>query len=207
MKKFAIIAALFFTALSLSSCTKQESYDVYTTVYPMQYIAEQIFAGTPYTVGIVPGATSHENSIDWSPKEIIAMTEATYLFYVGANYDQYIDFQINSIFVNKDVELVKIEDQTDYIQFIEGVIHVHEGETINSTALGLDPHFWISPYRMISVAHLIYDKLILKFDDTNLVMESNFQTLVTNLQNLSDSFANVLANANKVALTSTNIYG
>jgi hypothetical protein len=54
------------------------------------------------------------------------MTEAKYLFYVGANYDYYIDYQIDSIFANKDVELVKVELETDYIEFIPGILHEHD---------------------------------------------------------------------------------
>jgi len=208
MRKLALVIITIIAGLSILACTTQEeAHDVYVTVYPMKYITEEIFAGTGYTVGIVPGVTSHENSVDWSPKEIIAMTEATYLFYVGANYDQYIDYQINSIFINKDVELVKVEDETEYIQFIDGVIHVHEDETVDETALGLDPHFWVSPMKVMQVAELIYDKLILKFDDPNHVMEGNYTSLITSLQALSDAFAEVIGNATKIAMTSTNIYG
>jgi len=208
VKKIIIILFGLLFGFSITSCTNQEiAYDVYVTVYPMKFITEQIFAGTEYTVGIVPGVSSHENSVDWSPKEIIAMTEATYLFFVGANYDQYIDYQINSIFTNKDVELVKIEDQTNYIQFIQGVIHVHDDETTDDNSLGLDPHFWISPLRMRLVTNLIYDKLTEKFDDPSDTMKMNYYQLIDDLQTLSNAYENVISNANKIAMTSTNIYG
>ncbi|MBN2877363.1 MAG: zinc ABC transporter substrate-binding protein [Bacilli bacterium] len=206
MKKWMLILFSALVGFSFISCSTQESYDVYVTVYPLKYVTEEIFEGTGYTVEIVPGVTSHENSVDWAPKEIIAMTEATYLFYVGGNYDQYIDYQINSIFTNKDVELVKIQDQTSYIEFIEGVIHVHEDETDDHT-LGVDPHFWVSPLKVQQVAALIYDKLKLKFDDPDSLMENNYNQLVEALQDLSDAYAEVIDGANKLVMTSTNIYG
>lgn len=186
---------------------EQETYDVYVTVYPMKFVTERIFEGTGYTVGIVPGVTSHENSVDWSPKEIIAMTEATYLFYVGANYDMYIDYQINSIFVNAEVELVKVEDQTSYIEFIDGIIDAHDSEITEESALGTDPHFWISPLKVQQVAALIYDKIKLKFPDTENLMQANYMALIDSLQHLSDAFDKVISHANKLAMTSTNIYG
>ncbi|OQX93660.1 MAG: hypothetical protein B6I17_01805 [Tenericutes bacterium 4572_104] len=208
MKKILVIFISIFIGFSLISCTNQEKdYDVYVTVYPMKFVTERIFEGTGYTVGIVPGVTSHENSVDWSPKEIIAMTEATYLFYVGANYDQYIDYQINSIFIDKDVQLVKVEDQTDYIQFIEGVIDNHDEEIPNDSSLGTDPHFWVSPLKVIQITNLIYDKLVLKFDDSNFKMRNNYNKLIDDLEILSDAFQEVISNANKIAMTSTNIYG
>lgn len=212
MKKIIGSLLIFIIAITFTACNRDDLYlDVYVTVYPMKYVTEEIFKGTEYTVGIVPGVTSHESSVDWSPKEIIAMTEAKYLFYVGANYDQYIDGQINSIFTDKDVELVKVEDQTSYIQFIPGVIHVHDEESheeeLDDHTLGVDPHFWVSPLKVKQVAALIYDKLLLKFDDTDGVMASNYDTLIANLQQLSDDYQEVISNANKPAMTSTNIYG
>lgn len=208
LKKLSGIIITLLLAFSFISCVdEQETYDVYVTVYPMKFVTERIFEGTGYTVGIVPGVTSHENSVDWSPREIIAMTEATYLFYVGANYDMYIDYQINSIFVNKDVELVKVEEQTSYIEYIEGVIDAHDEGGEEETTLGTDPHFWISPLKVQQVAALIYDKLQLKFDDPEGLMLTNYTELTANLQTLSDAYEHVISHATKIAMTSTNIYG
>jgi zinc transport system substrate-binding protein len=216
MKKLVTALLLMVISLSALSCTSGvQKHDVYVTVYPLKYIAEQIFFGTGYTVGIVPGVTSHENSVDWSPKEIIAMTDATYLFYVGANYDQYIDFQINSNFTNKNVELIKIENETDYIQFIQGEVHIHDEELemttteemIDDHSLGLDPHFWISPARVKDVAALLYDKIVEKFTDPYDMMEDNYNTLCANLQDLSDAYQTAIDDATKPGMTSTNIYG
>lgn len=211
MKKIITIVLSLVIIFMMSSCTSYPRHDIYVTVYPMQFVTEEIFKNTEYSVGIVPGVTSHETSVDWAPKEIIAMTEATYLFYVGANYDQYIDNQISSIFTDKDVELVKVEDESNYIQFIPGIVHVHEEEheadDHDDHTLGVDPHFWISPLKVQQVAALIYDKIQLKFDDPDGVMAENYQNLVASLQTLSNDFDEVISNANKLAMTSTNIYG
>ncbi len=213
MKKILTLIIMTIVSLSVTSCINDPgSYNVYVTVYPMKYVVEEIFEGTGYTVDIVPGVTSHETSVDWSPKEIIAMTEATYMFYVGANYDYYIDSQINSIFTRKDVELVKIEDETNYIEFINGVVHTHEDEgqeeILDETLLGVDPHFWISPLKVQQAAALIYDKLVLKFDDPEDLMKNNYLNLVAELQDLSDAFTEAISNSdNKIIMTSTNIYG
>ncbi len=210
MKKILAIFLTLILTFSLVSCVNDvKSHDIYVTVYPLEYVTEQILEDTNLTVGIVPGVTSHESSIDWSPKEIIAMTEATYLFYVGANYDQYIDFQI-STFKNKNVEMVKIEDEINYIKFIPGEINYTDINGTNHTQeinIGLDPHFWISPLKMIQVSHLIFDKLILKYPDKEALMTSNFNTLINNLQTLSNSYELVLSHQTKLIMTSTNIYG
>ncbi|MBN2696562.1 MAG: zinc ABC transporter substrate-binding protein [Bacilli bacterium] len=217
MKKLLALLAIFIFGGMTSACADTTiEYDVYVTVYPLQYVTEQIMEGTGLTVGIVPGVTSHSSSVDWSPKEIIAMTKATYLFYVGANYDQYIDLQINSIFEDKYVELVKLENETTYIQFILGIIdehdHDYETEAVETTEpetspLGYDPHFWVSPLKVQQASALIYDKLIVKFADHKTLMLENYTDLVSDLQELSSEFQTVCEAATKPVMTSTNIYG
>lgn len=210
MKKILTIFLLFFSVFFSLSCINHGSpCDVYVTVYPLQYVAEKILTGTSLTVGIVPGVTSHQDSVDWSPKEIIAMTESSLLFYVGANYDQYIDLQIESIFTNKDVELVKIQNETDYIEYIMGIVDDHHTANPNeeNETLGYDPHFWISPKRMLAVAELIYDKLSAKYPSVQLILDSNYETLVETLENLDDEFSSVIDGQNLFVLFSTNLYG
>ena len=214
MKKLIVLLFVIFPVLLLSACNGGTvAHDIYVTVYPLEYVAERILEDTEYTVGIVPGVTSHESSVDWSPKEIIAMTEATYLFYVGANYDYYIDYQIDSIFSNKEVELVKIED-TDYIEFIPGILHEHNHddeeeshEVLNSTALGVDPHFWISPLKVLEVSELIYDKLVIAYPEHSDLFESNYASLVNDLTELHEDYLDAISKLTKPVMTSTNLYG
>lgn len=211
MKK-TLIALLLLLSVFIVGCTEQDvRYDVYVTVYPLQYALEEILADTGLTVGIVPGVTSHEDSVDWSPKEIIAMTEASLLFYVGANYDQYIDFQIESIFTNKDVELVKIEDETAYMTMIPGVIDDHDHEedviTTNEAALGIDPHFWISPKRLIDVSLLLFDKVVSKYPDLSTKFTENYASLILALSDLDTAFTDTISSSTQVVMFSTNLYG
>ncbi len=206
---FIIISMLFAVACG----TGTQAHDIYVTVYPLQYAAEEILKDTAYTVGIVPGVTSHQGSVDWSPKEIIAMTEATYIFYVGANYDYYIDYQIDSIFSNKDVELIKIEQETTYIEFIPGVIHDHDHEetesleALNTTALGVDPHFWISPLKVLEVSELIYDKLLIAYPGVEEILSANYLGLVSKLEDLHNDYLEAINRLTKPVMTSTNLYG
>jgi zinc transport system substrate-binding protein len=216
MKKLIILFTMVFSLIFLSACNADYGpHDIYVTVYPLQFVAQEILKDTEYTVGIVPGVTSHESSVDWSPKEIIAMTKATYLFYVGANYDYYIDYQINSIFKNKDVQLIKIQNETDYIEFIPGEIHEHNHDEdehhyaaeADTSALGIDPHFWISPLKVLEVSTLIYDKLVLAYPDEADLLESNYLSLQNRLQTLTDDFQDAISKLAKPIMTSTNLYG
>ncbi len=210
MKKVLIPVLLFFLFF-LTSCVEQDiRHDIYVTVYPLEYITEELLKNTVYTVGIVPGVTSHQDSVDWSPKEIIAMTEADYLFYVGANYDLYIDLQIESNFTNKPVELIRFENQTEYITFIPGIIDDHDHETTEVTTdetLGIDPHFWISPAKILDSTNLIFDLLLTKYPYLETTLQTNYDALVEKLTLLDEAFTLVISNQQKDAMFSTNLYG
>jgi len=212
MKKVIFIFSIIFLAFATVSCTPDiEEHDVYVTVYPMAFIVDELFENTEHTVEIVPGTTSHEISVEWAPKEIIAMKNAELLFYVGANYDQYIDKKLN-VFENANVDIIKIEDQSDYLTYIPGVIHDHdhdeEGtETFDNTSLGLDPHFWISPKRMLQVLELVYDQLVSHFPTSKETFKVNYADLKMRLTELDNVYREGISKMTKPALTSTNLYG
>lgn len=214
MKKLSIIFILLASVFTIISCGQEvQKHDVYVTVYPMEFIVQELFKGTDKTVEIIPGTTSHEISVEWAPKEIIAMKDAELLFYIGANYDQYIDKKL-SVFKNANVEIIKIEDETEYIQYIPGVIHEHdhseEGsgqETLDNESLGLDPHFWISPKRILDVLELINDQLRLHFPEHEDQINTNYLDLKSRLEALHIDYEEAISAMVKPALTSTNLYG
>jgi len=213
MKKIliAIVCLLSFGTLFACDTTTVTAKNIYVTVYPLEYIVKFLATGTDITVGMVPGVTSHEESVDWSPKQIIAMTEANYLFYVGANFDVYIDNQIESIFQNKDVELCKLETAVPDL-LIEGLIDEHQGteHAVSEVTLGLDPHFWISPKRMLMLVDFFYEKLVDPdhgYPEYAEIMETNRLGLIAQLSDLDATFDSVINVDSKKIMTSTNLYG
>lgn len=218
MRKLCLIAISILFVLLGSSCqTNNVRYDIYVTVYPMQYLVERI-AGDTVTVGIVPGVSTHQESVDWSPKDIIAMTEASLLFYVGGNYDNYIDLQFDAVFSDANVELVKIESARDasgdlYVEFLPGIIHDHDHLVspdplvTESTTLGLDPHFWMSPRQIIKTSRLVYDRLVDIYPENAADYLANYILLHEDLSALDVAMTAVMDAQTKTTLTATNVFG
>lgn len=216
MKKLSALLLLFLSLLTSQACTTQyETYDVYSTVYPMQFLAEQIGKNV-VTSGLVPGVTNHHDSVDWSAQDIKAMIHADFLFYVGVGFDPYIDQKFVELFQNKPVQLIKIEtakdeDNLPYVELIEGVVHEHdhdhEDEVHGHSALGIDPHFWMSPKRMIQAARLVYETFIQKYPGYQATLQNNYQVLISQLTSLSAQLQAAVDRQTKVVLTATNIYG
>jgi len=211
LKKYLIALLILLSGVTTLSCmTVTENYDVFVTVYPMQYVIGELFKDTDLTVGLVPGISAHNEAIDWSPKEIIAMMDATLLFYVGANFDTYIDNQIGQIFTDSNVELVRIEN--NLVDYVPGIVHVHEeepaieAEPADEDVLGFDPHFWISPKRMLTVTLNTYELLKTTFPDDATTIETNYTALNASLVELDEDYTAILSTATKAVMTSTNLY-
>jgi len=213
MKKLMALLTVLFGLSAVTACTPAENaYDLYATVYPLVYLLENMTAGTGLSAGMVPGISSHDTIADWSPKQIIAMKNAGLLVYVGANLDAQIDNQIDGVFEEMFGEgrIVKIENEID---FIEGVVHHHdEEETPTTTAeepttLGYDPHFWVSPERMLLVNDILCAKLIALYPEHEAQIATNHDTMETSLTALSESYRTAIDAGTKFMMTSTNLYG
>lgn len=115
MKKTMMLIGLLLTIFSLAACKQNDDDEtpvIYVTVYPMQFLVEEI-AGNTVDVERVPGASSHSASIDWSAKEIISMINSDLLFYVHAGADDYIPNNAD-VFTDGSVELVDMSQHLTY---------------------------------------------------------------------------------------------
>ena len=111
--------------MTLSACKPEDEIDeiVYVTVYPMQYLVEQI-AGDTVLVKRVPGSTVHSESFDWSAKEIIDMINSDLLFYIDAGVDTYITLSADT-FAEGTVELIDVSQNINYNQVCYSHEHTH----------------------------------------------------------------------------------
>jgi len=215
MKKMMALLLVLFGLSAVTACAPaEEGYDLYATVYPLVYLLGNMTAGTGLSAGMVLGISSHDTTADWSPKQIIAMKSAGMLVYVGANLDAQIDNQLTGVFKEmfEDGRIVKIENEID---FIEGVVHHHdeaESETTTTeaeepTTLGYDPHFWVSPLRMLLVNDILCAKLVALYPEHEAQIAANHDTLEANLTALSEAYQTGIDAGTKFMMTSTNLYG
>ncbi|MGM0435449.1 MAG: metal ABC transporter substrate-binding protein [Bacillota bacterium] len=215
MKKILILLVTLMTVLSIAACddTTDDGTVVYTTTYPLKFLLDSIGEDV-VTVKYVPGSQVHGESHDWSQKEIIDMQDADFLFHVGAGYDTYIEANIDSVFDDQNVELVKMENHIDILE-VE-LIHDHEDEDHGDeehdeeehpevTTLP-DAHFWLDTSRMIEASELIMDKLSEKYSDETEILNNNYTVLEAQLQKLHEDFTNTLTNTEKPVVTNVKLF-
>lgn len=221
MKKLLALISVLLITITLSGCTKIEQHDIYVTVYPMQYLAETI-GGDTITVGRVPGSNVHSEAYDWSSKEILAMQNADYIFYVGANSDNYIPNNKEAIFDEGVVELVHIGDYVEYEHVCYESDHTHgeeehteeehtedehiEDETCDTAQLSEDPHFWLDPNNMIVAADLVRDMLVAKYPENASLYNDNYMDLQLELEELGEAFDLMALEATKPIITTNMLF-
>lgn len=206
---------MFVLLFTLSACKTGNGDDtpvVYVTVYPVQYLVEEI-VGDTVTVKLVPGASAHGESVDWSAKEIIDMLDADLLFYVHGGADDYVPNNEEAVFSDGDVELVDLSQHIEYNLVCYSHDHEDEhadenqaDEECDTTALSEDPHFWLDPVRMLQAATFIKDKLLATYPDNQELYNNNFTVLSSALEKLDDDYQEMAANATKPIITTVMLF-
>ena len=209
-----MIIATALIVVTLSACNKslcEGDNCVYVTVYPMQYLVEEI-AGDYVDVARVPGSNVHSESIDWSAKEIIDMKNADILFYVNGGVDTYIPEKEDSTFADSIVKLVDVSETVIYNEVCFSHEHDHTGDeeeepyVCNENSLSEDPHFWLDPIRMLVAAELVKNELILAFPEHEAEFLENYQVLTGKLDQLNTAFQIMAADANKPVITTVMLF-
>jgi zinc transport system substrate-binding protein len=217
MKKILVLILSLFTVLTLSACGDDEEYTnvVYTTVYPMQFLLEEI-GGNTITVLRVPGSTthSHEDTITFDAKDQIDMMNADLLFYVGGGVDTYIPNLKETVFDDGVVTLVDVSETVSYVEVCYTDTHDHDGEevhdeepvTCDENSMSEDPHFWLDPVRMLQAATLVKDKLIVQYPENSELYNNNFRVLEAALEKLDEDFQEMADLATKPIIATTMLF-
>lgn len=215
MKKVLLLIIATIIALTLTACNKDPEYEnvVYVTLYPTQYLVEEI-AGDTVHVEYVPGGNSHGSSFDPSAKEIVDILEADLLFYVNGGADSYIEASVD-LFSDGNVELVNMENHLTYNEIClthshehvedEGSIDEHD-TTCDTNSLTPDPHFWLDPVRMIDAAEFIKTKLISVYPENAELYNNNWTALNAGLEKLHDDYQLMADSATKTILTTVRLF-
>jgi zinc transport system substrate-binding protein len=210
MKKVLLLLVATLLVITLSACGNDNDPDnlVYVTVYPMQFLVEEI-AGDLVTVRRVPGSTVHSESIDWTGKEIISMLNSDLLFYVNAGLDTYIDNTKDTTFREGSVTIVDISQYIEYNEvcfshdFIEGDDDL---DGCDETQLSDDPHFWLDPFRMSQAAEMVKDILSLTYPEYSEDFATNYSALYADLDTLNADYEAMSLEVTKPLITTTMLF-
>ncbi|MDD4211921.1 MAG: zinc ABC transporter substrate-binding protein [Bacilli bacterium] len=185
MKKIIGLVLLLVTLAILPGCElSSSSYDVYASIYPIEFMVKRI-VGDHLTVGssYPRGADVHE--YEPPANQIVKMSRSKILFFIGAGLEGFLVNAENSVFVNSGCELVELSTYVTLVNFGDAEAHEDHNHI-------WDPHIWLDPIRMITLAGVIRDKVVTIDPDHTADYEANTEVLITDLQTLHNTYQSLL---------------
>ncbi|MBC2186526.1 zinc ABC transporter substrate-binding protein [Listeria sp. FSL L7-0253] len=202
MKKsyLIVLAALLSVLLLLTGCsdssdtkTSSDKLTVYTTVYPLQYLTEQI-GGKYVDVHSIypPGSDAH--SFEPTQKDMMKIADSDLFFYIDLGMEGFVD-KAEKTLANEHVTFVpaaeKLDLPTDPVAAEE---RDHESEEEHEHG-DINPHVWLNPVYMEQMATVVKDKLIKEMPDQKETFEKNYQAVEEKLKTLDQDFRTVTSAA------------
>lgn len=180
MKKIVLILFSLFIAVMLSACGKNEKADIYTSVYPIQFLVENV-AGDEYTVKSIYSKGQAIHGFEPTAKIIEYMSNSKAIFYIGLGLEAFIETNKESIFKNSN--LICLSDSLNLVE-TDGSCG-HEGHDHHYL---YDAHVWLDPSRMLVMLDVIVDALSELNPDKASIFEENASSLSVDLADLHRDF-------------------
>ena len=127
MKKGLLLFLVFILVLFTAACgneasptettqEKDDTVDVYTTVYPLQYFAERI-GGEAVNVHSIYPPGANEHTFEPTQKDMMQLADADLFFYIGLGLEGFVD-NAKKTLANEHVKMIATidavpEDQLD----------------------------------------------------------------------------------------------
>ncbi|MCM3665935.1 zinc ABC transporter substrate-binding protein [Mesobacillus subterraneus] len=210
MKKTAFILSLFIiTSIFISGCGKEAAdqkknddnlLQVYTTVYPLQFFAEQI-GGEYVNVESIypPGADEH--TFEPSQKDMMALADADLFLYVGLGLEGFVD-KASKTLENEDVKMVPVGEELHLDEAEAGhedeAADEHDSHQEDEHGHGdFDPHVWLDPIYANELALAIKEQLSEQMPEHKDTFEKNYAELSDQLKELDQNFSEVIGSAKR----------
>ncbi|MBC2323428.1 metal ABC transporter solute-binding protein, Zn/Mn family [Listeria booriae] len=196
MKKLAfllstlLVAAVFLAGCGDNSGTQKKDNDkltVYTTVYPLQYLASQI-GGTYVDAHSVYPAGSDAHSFDPTQKDMMNIADSDLFFYIGLGMEGFVDKAKQSL-KNENVKFVVTTDNLHLPTMShEEEDHEHEEDEDGHDHGDINPHVWLDPNYMITMAATVRDNLSKELPAQKETFNKNYEKVVSQLKTLNTDY-------------------
>jgi zinc transport system substrate-binding protein len=212
--------ALAAGALLLGACAPSASGapaagddrpQVLASFYPLQYVTERVGGDLVQVSSLTPpGAEPHD--VELSPRQVRSVSEVDLVVYLSG-------FQtaVDEALAAREPE--RVVDAADVVDLLQADAHTHaedehadgehaDGEHSGDDAHAVDPHFWLDPQRLATLAHPVADALA-EVDPTNAeTYSAAADRLADELADVDAAWTEGLATCERrVAVTSHEAYG
>lgn len=232
MKKFLLFLVLAMLSLLVACGDNSENKDanttndkisVYTTVYPLQYFAEQI-GGDYIEVASIYPAGANEHSFEPTQKDMMNLADADLFFYIGLGLEGFVE-NAEKTLAKEDVKLVAVANEISDKDLAISTGHSHDEEFVEEEHAhdhheeaveeehdhdhheeatenhdehdhsDVDPHVWLSPELSKELALSIKNELVALLPEQEATFTANYDALVVELDDLTKKFTDLATTA------------
>jgi zinc transport system substrate-binding protein len=200
MKKLLYLMILILpVSLFLAGCGSKDQNNgvkkdenrlvVYTTVYPLQYITEEIGKEFVQVETIYPpGADTH--NFEPTQKDMMKLADSDLFIYIGLGMEGFAD-KVEKTLKREDVTLLPAGEK---IQFEDTANEEEANPSEDEHDHGdIDPHVWLDPIYTKDLAKAVKDELVKKLPEQKDLFEKNYAQLTEKLDDLNTEFESTLA--------------
>jgi zinc transport system substrate-binding protein len=174
-----------------------EKPQVFTTIYPLEYVTKRIGGEHVEVINIVPpGVEPHD--FEPTPKNMVALTGADLFIYNGSGLELWVEKAVE----NLDQNQTQVVNTTEGLQMLQAAEHEEEHEGEHAEEHGhehgeFDPHVWLDPTLLKEQAQKVKQALVEKDQAHAADYEKNFAQLASDLDQLDQEFKEMVAQASR----------
>lgn len=198
MKKIRLLLVAVL-ALVLSACNaaapqqNAQKPTIVTTFYPVYELTKAIVGDTA-EVSLLIDAGTEVHGFEPSAKDIATIEEADALVYANDNMETWIhDIDSN---IQNSQSTVQLISATEGMLLLPGSEEDHDHDHgAEDHHHALDPHVWVSPYRVIKMTESLRDSLIKQYPQYQEQYTKNAEAYLTKLQAIDQMYRDALSQA------------
>lgn len=196
-----LLLPLVIVGCDTHSSTNDSKPTIYTSIYPIQYIAQEITGDETIVQSIYPpGVDAH--TYEPSTRDLTSIANAEAFIYLGAGMEGFAETAVEAL-QSHDVTFIELGKNTELFHPSDDHGHDHGHDHGD-----YDPHIWLDPLRMITIAEMIQEELININPDQHALYEKNFRQLKENMLQLDQNFKDtLLPKTNKHIIVAHAAYG
>jgi zinc transport system substrate-binding protein len=207
----AVFAALSLVLSACSSATQEASPSqsatatgevviVHAAFYPLEFLAKTIGGDQIQVISLtVPGAEPHD--MELTPVQVAELEKTSLALFIDG-FMPAVDQAIEASVPDRALDLGTT------VTLLEGEAHSDEATVTQDDHGAYDPHIWLDPANMISMAKAVSERLISIDPARTAFYTANTAALVAELEALDQEFTTGLANCEqKEIVTSHESFG
>ncbi|BBH66609.1 zinc ABC transporter substrate-binding protein [Actinoplanes sp. OR16] len=181
----ALALLLVLSGCGGASTGSDGKLSVVTAFYPLQFISERVGGDVVSVSNLTkPGAEPHD--VELNARQVGEITDADLVVYLSG-FQPAVDDAVKQ---NGGDHAFDAASSIELLSAAEADEHAHEGEEAHAeeSTGGTDPHFWLDPTRLATVAGQVAVKLGEADPDNAAAFQSRAKELQDELQNLDGEF-------------------